>query len=105
MKMRGLEKRLFEHFRRTAYSNDPNDKILRITAANFVNLLYKSHIVDPSKWPTPRIVEEMYARGYMPHVTQKASYGAQSPPLLDFAQAKHFALVFSLLRLKERPDL
>lgn len=91
---------MIETFKRFAYANDPNDKVLRITSANFINLLYKLKIVEPKLWPTPRVVEEMYARGYMSYVTQKLSYGPQPPPLLDFDQAKHFVLVFRLLSLR-----
>ena len=95
-----FEARLFEGFKRVAYSNNPNDKVLRITPANFVNLLYRLKVVERKLWPTPRIVEEMYARGYMRHVSQKMSYGPQTPDLLDFDQVSHYSLVFRLLHLK-----
>jgi hypothetical protein len=71
-----------------------------VNAANFVSLLYTTKSVDPVAWPAPRVLDEMYTRGYHNFVTQKASYGVQGPPTLTLDESLRWASLFRILEAK-----
>jgi hypothetical protein len=94
--------RLKKGFNELSYANDPNDKVLRITAGNFINLMYKIKILNKEQWPTPRVLDEMYTRGYQRnYLPQKLSYGLPKPELLDFEETQKWSILFKLLANKE----
>ena len=72
----------------------------RVSCSNFVNILYAADIVDRTEWPTPKILDEMYNRGYHNFVTQRLSYGVQGPPMLTQEDALKWVALFRLLELK-----
>jgi hypothetical protein len=65
-------------------------------------MMYNLKVLEKSKWPAPRVVDEMYMRGYMPYITQKASYGFEAPPLLDERECQNWATVLRLVSLKSK---
>jgi len=72
----------------------------RVNCANFISILYSSKVVDPVVWPAPRVLDEMYNRGYHTYVTQKLSIGVEAPPMLSYEDALKWVCLFKLLEMK-----
>jgi len=71
-----------------------------VNASNFVSLLYKTKIVSPDEWPAPKILDEMYTRGYHTAVFIKPTYGVEAPPMMSLDECMKWVGLFRLLEVK-----
>ena len=92
-----LRQKLKDEFLRTCKTSGGQK---HVSCANFISLLYSSEVVDARNWPAPRIMDEMYTRGYHNVLTLKPSYGVEKPPMMTFEDCVNWVGMFRLLEIK-----